>query len=111
MSHVRHHCIVVTGGKEIKEVRKKAIELGLIVTNCVKSHTNGYLTFFVCPDGSGEGWATSNEFDAKRDAFKLYLDSCRCTFAEVVYGDDYGLRPDVTDYFSQGDQYDYDRLG
>jgi len=83
MGWIRFHGIVVTGQKEdeytkdrtwnIKRAHEKATELGLLVSNIVDGQTNGYSSIFIAPDGSKEGWNTSDDFDAKREQFKEWL--------------------------------------
>lgn len=83
MGWIRHHGIVVTGTADsefsrdrpynIKRARKKAKELGLRVSKAVNATSNGYATILIAPDGSKEGWDTSNEFDRVRDEFVAWL--------------------------------------
>ncbi len=39
----------------------------------VPARINGYVTFFIAPDGSKEGWADSDRGDALRDEFKAVI--------------------------------------
>jgi hypothetical protein len=94
MGYIRHHAIVVTSWKKelLEEAHAKAVELGMSVSDVTAEVTNGYRSFFVAPDGSKEGWGTSDRGDENRTAliewFKDkagYLD-----WVEVSYGgDDY----------------------
>lgn len=78
--------------EEIKEVRKFAELCNLNPTDIMDSPYNGYMTFFIPPDGSKEGWQPSNDGDEERNRFKrfirkrhLYLD-----WTEISYGGDDG---------------------
>ena len=103
MGYMRHHAIVVTGPESvylskatIQEVRDACFDIaGEVVSDLVKSPMNGYLSFFVAPDGSKEGWAESDDGDDKRKAVIELLESLRYEdgstsykYAEVQYGDD-----------------------
>lgn len=68
MGRIRHSAIVVTGSElsDAIAAHSKAVELGLIVTPVVPGKNNGYASFMICPDGSKEGWDTSEDFDKKR---------------------------------------------
>ena len=97
MGHIRHHAIIVTGYKntDINRARRKAKKLSLAVSNIVNSPVNGYMSFFVAPDGSKEGWAESYTGDENRIEFINYLQSIRYTdtssplsWIEIFYGDD-----------------------
>lgn len=100
MGYMRHHAIIVTGwdDNEVKAARKQAEALfNGRVSKIVPGRANGYTSFFVPPDGSEEGWETSNEGDLGREAFVGYLrsrtyedGSSRLDWAEVQYGDDDG---------------------
>jgi hypothetical protein len=105
MGYMRHHAIVVTSWKHelLQEAHATAVELGVRdpevigqrlweVSEITPESTNGYRSFFVAPDGSKEGWDTSDRGDVQRTALIQwfqdkagYLD-----WVEVSYGgDDY----------------------
>lgn len=104
MGYIRHNAIVVTGhiwnhledGEEtdIRCAHAKAEEIGLLVSPIVEGATNATGSFFVAPDGSKEGWETSDEFDAMRDGFVQWLrEKSRLgeewfSWAEVILGSD-----------------------
>lgn len=82
MGYINHHAIVVTGDSyPYAEVAfRKAYEkgkelLGDLVSDVVKSKTNGYQSFFVAPDGSKEGWDLSDEHDARGEKLMDFIDS------------------------------------
>jgi len=106
MGYDRHHIIVVTTYDRKKAIwaREEALaifdkEMHLaqerIVSPIFISPINCWGTFFICPDGSNEGWGESDEGDEKRKKFIDWLDSQRYEdgsspydWAEVQYGDD-----------------------
>lgn len=98
MGYIRHDAIVVTSWQRdaLDAAAAKAQELGLEVIGPSSKAINGVSTFLVCPDGSKEGWAASDEFDAKRAAFLEYLngeryeDNSSClAWVAISYGSDY----------------------
>lgn len=94
MGLMRHHAIVVTSWQTetIHEVHELAVAtFGRLVTPIVESYTNGYLTFFVGPDGSKEGWDTSDAYDRKREEFMDHLKTRAVNAAEVQYFSETGV--------------------
>ena len=94
MGLMKHHAIVVTGWDQgtIDEVRDLAVNMfGKLVTPIIPSETNGYLTFFVGPDGSKEGWDRSNLYDRKREEFMDHLKTRAVNAAEVQYFSETGV--------------------
>lgn len=93
MGYMRHDAIVVTSfdKKYVRKGIEKARSLGLCVTPITKEVTNGYCSFLIAPDGSKEGWDTSNQAEEARDAWKewannsykdgLYLEWVHVSFA------------------------------
>ena len=75
MGYIRHDAIIVTDWNEdrLNAARDKAMELGLIVSEIVSSETNGYVSFLIAPDGSKEGWDTSEEHETRRDKWKQWI--------------------------------------
>jgi hypothetical protein len=95
MGYIAHNAIVVTscGKADIYAAAKKARDLGLtIVGPPVKEAVNGYRSFLICPDGSKEGWDTSNEGDERRSEWKAWLRASNhdAEWCEVRYGYDDG---------------------
>lgn len=100
MGYIKHHTIVVTTGLDsmMPIAHNKAKEIFATgVSEIIKSNINGYLSFFVCPDGSKEGWQESTEGDERRKVFvewiqkQAYEDgSNSLSFVEVFYGEDNG---------------------
>jgi hypothetical protein len=83
MGWIRHHGMVVTGIADqdwskdrpynITLAHAKATDLGLLVSNIVNGTTNGYASIFIAPDGSKEGWDTSDQFNGRREQFIDWL--------------------------------------
>lgn len=99
MGYMRHHAIVLTGGdwgdSPIQSIHARAVEIfgADAVSLLGPKTTNMCQSFCVFPDGSKEGWNTSNGGDENRVRFKTWLRSCRddcgpCDWVEVQYGDD-----------------------
>lgn len=107
MGHIRHHSIIVTGmdKESVATAHHKAKELfaavhepfsvgsPTLVSDVVKTGMNGFSSFFVAPDGSSEGWETSERGDSARTQFLLWLNSHReslfyIDWVAVQFGDD-----------------------
>lgn len=97
MGYMRHHAIVVTSwkGELLKRAHKAAVELGMSVSGITDEVTNGYRSFLIAPDGSKEGWTTSDNGDAQRaqlldwlDAQRYDDDSTPLEWVVVQFGDD-----------------------
>lgn len=96
---MRHHAIIVTSWKDdlLTAAHAEARRAFPHVSEILPSIVNHYGTFLIPPDGSKEGWQTSDEGDHRRDAFVAWLDQQRdedggsaLDWAEVFYGDDDG---------------------
>jgi hypothetical protein len=112
MGYMRHNAILVTAYDErfIEEAREQALRTvpstafkGL-VSGPVASTTNGYVSFLLAPDGSKEGWNTSEQGDTWRAEFIRWLQarefddgSSVFSWVEVQYGDDDGMTRIVAD--------------
>lgn len=114
MGYMCHHAIIVScwNTDALEKARAKAIALftdpglagddalmghdfGQLVSPVLNSVINHERTFFIAPDGSKEGWITSDHGDRCRDAFIAWLDLQRyedggsaLKWALVQYGDD-----------------------
>lgn len=109
MGRIKHNAIIVTDDSaRIEEYRQRAIEIfnkhfswdennpvdygNQIVSTLIPSLINGYLSFFIAPDGSKEGWKDSNAGDEARKEFLDYLKSLssydRPDYVEIYYGGD-----------------------
>jgi len=109
MGYMRNHCIVVTcygstdGDMPIIDAHKKAIELFQhLVSNIVESTCNGMFSFFIAPDGSKEGWDTSDYGNCQRDNFIKWLRDKSYDWAEIQYGDEEG----ITKVIRHSDEYE-----
>lgn len=105
MSHLRHHAIVVTSSDERKlnEAWDKADRIFPYVSPVSPVAMNDFRSFFIPPDGSGEGWPDSDAGDSRRDEFVAWLEAQRyddCSsslkWVEVSYGEDDGYEDYVT---------------
>lgn len=108
MGYMAHHTIVVCGWQEgaVKAAHAKAVELcdGVmnrdtgepgytLVSPILGPYVNGYTSFFISPDGSKEGWDTSQLGDTAREAFTEWLQEQRkdgkyLDWVEVRFGGD-----------------------
>jgi hypothetical protein len=106
MGYIAHNAIVVTSYdyKSIVAAQQKAFAIfGFsLVSSLVASSANSYQSFFVAPDGSKEGWETSDQGDQKREKFREWLDEQRFsdrsspfTWVEVRYSSEDGGEWDV----------------
>jgi len=67
-----HHTIVVVGIR-LKAAHNKAKKLFNELVSDIIYGMNGIESFFIGPDGSGEGWVESDNFDNLREKFIEYL--------------------------------------
>lgn len=110
MGTLKEHAIIVTGyyGDHIEEAHAIAEEIfdvgrffpfadaeATLVSPIIDSMVNSVRTFFVAPDGSKEGWSTSDTGDACREEFIKWLRKQRyddgsspLQWVEVQYGDE-----------------------
>lgn len=111
MGYLRQHAIVVTGHYDdhIEQAHAKALELfapnvihpypsaedSALVTPILSTPVNFSRSFAILPDGSKEGWSTSDNGDSARDEFVSWLraqayddGSTPLDWVEVQYGDD-----------------------
>lgn len=92
MGYMNHHAIIVTSYDidRLKPVHAKAKEIFLSCSEIVYSRINGYVSFFIAPDGSKEGWRDSHEGDSRREEFKVWLTSSGSMVeaVEIMYGGD-----------------------
>jgi len=91
MGYIAHHAMVITGWDDDTTERAHSFctELGLKPGPITEVQVNLYRSFFVPPDGSKEGWETSDERDEARREFRRYLRATRgLDWAEVRFGGD-----------------------
>jgi hypothetical protein len=106
MGYMKHHAIIVTSWdrEAIKQAHTKARELLLAINHYPKFRNiseivdgaiNGQCSFFIAPDGSKEGWQTSDQGDKMRADFIEYLESTRyedgsiaLKYVEISFGED-----------------------
>jgi len=123
MGYLKHHSIVVTGwdSEKVKEAHQKAKEIfekkfsiepfnlpfgTRIISNILDGLMNDQTSFFIAPDGSKEGWKTSDNGDEARKEFVDWLKvQNACDYVEVVFGGDDDeekiIRSSVIDFIGQ----------
>lgn len=100
MGYIKHHAIIVTGWDEIEciDAHNKAKEIFIandiptrLVSNIMEGISNSQYTFMIAPDGSKEGWETSNNCDRARKEFLDWLSQSEnyCDYVEIAFGGDY----------------------
>lgn len=81
MGYMRHHTIIVIGfsAEYAAEAHTEALRVFDVcpVSNVIESDTNGYWSFLVGPDGSKEGWDTSDQGDNERAEFIRWMKKAR----------------------------------
>lgn len=108
MGYIKHHTIVVTGWrkKEVIQAREKAVEIfdiecnddlvmkqpfgSQIISPIIGGLTNSQTSFFIAPDGSKEGWDTSDNANNGRARFLDWIKNADnyCDYVEIVFGGD-----------------------
>lgn len=122
MGYIKHNAIVVTHWQKEKmeEAREKAIEIfggtfkdewgvrdgKCLISELMEGVTNGQFTFFLAPDGSKEGWATSKNGDTARQAFLNWLRDADnyVDYIEVQFGGD-----DDSEYIVRSKHSDFEK--
>jgi hypothetical protein len=125
MGYIKHDAILVTSwdDKKFPTVHAKALEyLGAVksandsfpginlVSSIVGPCVNGQVSFLVAPDGSKEGWDSSNNAEEAREVFLSWLaHDCPvyCTALVVRFGGD---DPDITARVVSGGKPSYARV-
>lgn len=108
MGYIKHNAIVVTGWQDekVEEAHQKAKEIfernfeqepyekpfgSRLVSEVIEGLTNGQKSFFIAPDGSKEGWDTSDSGDNARKEFLDWLMNSSdnyCDYVELQFGGD-----------------------
>ncbi len=93
MGYYNHHAIIVTAWDEkyITDAHKKAIEIfNETCSSVVESNINGYVSFFIAPDGSKEGCKDSDDVNDRREEFKKWINNYDgyIDAVEIYYGGD-----------------------
>jgi hypothetical protein len=90
MGLIQHDAVIATTGDPsvIPKIRKWIKEAGRpYMFHVGKQVTNGYVTVVMQPDGSKEGWETSDQFDKLREAFIALLLKSKFHVVRVSYGE------------------------
>ena len=107
MGYMRHHAIIVTGWPEEKMIEankraKKIFEKNFdgepfekgrskrLVSDIIKGLSNDEYSFFIAPDGSKEGWQTSDLGDNARKQFLDWMEAedNYLDYVELSFGGD-----------------------
>lgn len=102
MGYISHNAILITScdyENRIQEIRKVCVEIlshydlpESMISPIVTSKMNDYASILIAPDGSKEGWDSSDKGDAFRDEIKQYLRKWQHgDWVEVQYGNDDGF--------------------
>ncbi len=90
MGLIQHNAIIVTGW-EIEGAHELAVEaFGSLVSPLVPGAASQTYSFLIAPDGSKEGWSTSDKYDRLRSQFKDQLESLadfHGYWVEVCFGE------------------------
>lgn len=100
MGYIKHNAVVCTtyskeyavqANKKAKEIFEK-YEVGFekLVSEILEYVINTGYSFFIAPDGSKEGWETSNKCNDARKEFLNWIEESNnhCDFIEVTFGGD-----------------------
>jgi hypothetical protein len=91
MGWIVHHAIIVTSYRklDIDRAYEQAQAIFPAVSPPIESTVNGYWSFLSPPDGSKEGWPSSDEGDEERQRFAQWVadESASLTVVEVAYGE------------------------
>lgn len=101
MGYIKHDAIIVTSMdlSSIKRAKDRAESFFIdyfkdedstkLITETVKGLANGQYSFLIAPDGSKEGWSTSNLADQARADFMLWADKVSCIeYIHLKFGGD-----------------------
>jgi len=110
MGYIKHKAVLVTTWKDCKELdyfidsQEPQHRRLFHVTERV---TNGYLTYFMAPDGSKEGWKESDDAERIRaDFIKIAMTIPCVNIVYVSYGGDYGSENGTTVDFTTDQPYE-----
>ena len=98
MGYIKHKAITVTSwdSEKLEKVHTKAKSVcGDRVSEIIKSPVNGYISFIVCPDGSKEGWDSSEQGDKEDSELVDFINeqayedgSNSISYIHYFYGED-----------------------
>lgn len=98
MGYMRSHAIIVQDygyGDWMEKAHAEAVRIFPWVSPLSDYAVNGIRSFFVPPDGSKEGWAESDDGDARRAEFLAWLKGVKhndgsspLAWVEVQFADD-----------------------
>jgi hypothetical protein len=103
---MKHNAVVVTGwnGEDVKKAHDQAIAIfknkfhgdfiikdgAALISPIISGISNQQDSFMIAPDGSKEGWSSSNMAQEARDEFQDWLlkSDNYCDYIEVRFGGD-----------------------
>lgn len=105
MGYIKHNSVIVTNWdeKKIIKARNMAIKIfdkqfkdteddnaSSIISPIIEGLINSQHSFFIAPDGSKEGWDTSDNSDKASKAFLDWLDKGKlgCEYIYIRFGGD-----------------------
>ena len=119
MGYIKHNAIIVTGWEKtsMEAVHSKAKEIfkegfkqdntngDQLISELILGLANTQYTFMVAPDGSKEGWATSNFGDEAREELLNWISKSNyyCDYIEIRFGGD-----DELEGVIRSNEIDYD---
>lgn len=99
MGYFRHHTIIVTGwdAQSVAIAQQEAKKLFFTTSEVTPTAINGFISFFIPPDGSKEGWDASDDCNQNRDKFIEWLHSHAYSlrWVEVSFGEDGNVAPKI----------------
>lgn len=90
MGQIVHRAVIVSGwdDQRLADAHMEADALGLPVSPIVRGRVVSCGSFMVAPDGSKEGWETSDTMKAARQRFIAYLrEAPSLSWASVEFGE------------------------
>lgn len=121
MGYMFHDAIIVTvNDRDAQRIHARAVEIfatfddtpstfkgETLVSDLTRGAVNCYESFAVFPDGSKEGWSTSDEGDRCRSELIAFLRSESVDFVHVRFGGDGGDGggEDLTAIVTHGDDF------
>ena len=91
MGTIIHNAIIITGiDDDLDSVRELAIDIfDYPIPELAYGKANGYVSLFIPPDGSKEGWETSNQFNEMREGFIKGVKTLNkfVDIIEIAYGE------------------------
>lgn len=96
MGYIANDAIVVTSSipRDLAKGHEEAMRiLSPLVSPIIEAVVNDGGSFFIAPDGSKEGWAESEDWEARRDQFIAWMreQDLYLHWVYVRFGGDFGI--------------------